>query len=93
MSKTSFHVKFNPEEILLGYIYHNPNFVALNMLIIVTKSYIFLSSRKGQELNKDLAVFFTTTFPVKNSCRVKRSKIRKLGKINKSEFISDIANS
>ena len=30
-----------------------------------------------------LAVFFTTTFPVKNSCRVKRLKIRKLHKIIK----------
>ena len=40
-----------------------------------------------------LGVFFTTTFPVKNSCRVKHSKIRKLVKINKCEFISDIADS
>ena len=44
-------------------------------------------------ISDHLAVFITTTFPVKNSCRLKRSKIRKLGKINKSEFISDIANS
>ena len=40
-----------------------------------------------------LAVFFTTTFLVKNSCRVKCLKIRKLGKINITEFMSDIANS
>ena len=39
------------------------------------------------------AVFYTTTFPVKNSCRVKRLKIRKLGTINKCEFIYDITNS
>ena len=43
-------------------------------------------------ISDHLAVFFTTTFPVKNSCRVKRLKIRKLGKINKTEFMSDIAN-
>ena len=43
-------------------------------------------------ISDHLAVFFTTTFLVKNSCRVKRLKIRKLGKINKTEFMSDIAN-
>ena len=35
---------------------------------------------------------FCTTFLVKNSYRVKRLKIRQLGKINKTEFMSDIAN-
>ena len=40
-----------------------------------------------------LAVFFTTTFPVKKACRVKCLKIRKLGKISKTKFLSDIANS
>ena len=44
-------------------------------------------------ISDHLAVFFTTTFPVKNSCRVKRLKIRKLRKINKTEFMSDIVNS
>ena len=44
-------------------------------------------------ISDHLAVFFTTIFPVKNFCRVKRLKIRKLGKINKTEFMSDIANS
>ena len=44
-------------------------------------------------ISDHLAVFFTTTFPVKNSCRVKRLKIRKLHKINKTEFMSDIENS
>ena len=44
-------------------------------------------------ISDHLAVFFTTTFPVKNSCRVKRLKIRKLHKINKTEFMSDIVNS
>ena len=44
-------------------------------------------------ISDHLAVFFTTTFPVKNSGRVKRLKIRKLRKINKTEFMSDIVNS
>ena len=44
-------------------------------------------------ISDHLAVFFTTTFPVKNSCRVKCLKIRKLAKIKKTEFMSDIANS
>ena len=44
-------------------------------------------------ISDHLAIFFTTTFLVKNSCRVKCLKIRKLGKINKTEFMSDIANS
>ena len=44
-------------------------------------------------ISDHLAVFFTTTFLVINSCRVKRLKIRKLGKINKTQFMSDIANS
>ena len=44
-------------------------------------------------ISDHLAVFFTTTFPVKNSYRVKRLKIRKLRKINKTEFMSDIVNS
>ena len=44
-------------------------------------------------ISDHLAVFFTATFPVKNSCRVKRLKIRKFRKINKTEFMSDIANS
>ena len=44
-------------------------------------------------ISDHLAVFFTTTFPVKNSCRVKRLKIRKLSKINKTEFMFDNANS
>ena len=49
--KASLQIKFNPVDILLGYRYFNPNSVALNTIIIVTKSYIFSSSRKGQELN------------------------------------------
>ena len=44
-------------------------------------------------ISDHLAVFYTTAFPVKNSFRVKRLKIRKLSKINKTEFMSDIANS
>ena len=44
-------------------------------------------------ISDHLAVFFTTTYLVKNSCTVNGSKIRKLGKINKCAFISDIANS
>ena len=44
-------------------------------------------------ISDHLAVFFSTTFPVQNSCRVKRLKIRKIGKINKTDFMSDIANS
>ena len=44
-------------------------------------------------ISDHLAVFFTTTFLIKNSCKVKCSKLKKLGKINKCEFISDIANS
>ena len=43
-------------------------------------------------ISDHLAVFFITTFPVKNSCRVKHLNIRNLGKINKTEFMSDIAN-
>ena len=43
-------------------------------------------------ISDHLVVFFTT-FLVKNSCSVKLLKIRKLGKINKTEFLSDIANS
>ena len=41
-------------------------------------------------ISDHLAVFFTTTFPVKNICRVKCLKIRKLGKINKTKFISEL---
>ena len=53
--KGSFHIKFNPEDVLLGYSYRNSNSVALNTLIMVTKSYIFSNSRKGLELKmKDL---------------------------------------
>ena len=44
-------------------------------------------------ISDHLAVFFTTTFPVKNSCRIKCLKIRKIGKISKTDFMSDIANS
>ena len=44
-------------------------------------------------ISDHLAVFFTTTFPVKYSCIVKRLTIRKLGKINETEFMSDIVNS
>ena len=39
----------------------------------------------------DLAVFFT--YPVRNSCTIKCSEVRKISKINKCEFISDIDNS
>ena len=39
-------------------------------------------------ISDHLTVFFTTEFPVKNSCRVKRLKIRKLRKINKIEFVN-----
>ena len=56
--KGSFHIKFNPEDVLLGYSYRNSNSVALNTLIMVTKSYIFSNSRKGLELKmKDLLMF------------------------------------
>ena len=44
-------------------------------------------------MSDHLAVFFTTTFRLKKSCRVKCLKFRKLGKINKTEFMSDFANS
>ena len=44
-------------------------------------------------ISDTLAVFFTTPFPVINSCRVKCLKIRKLSKIKKTEFMSDFANS
>ena len=43
-------------------------------------------------ISEHMAVFFTTSL-ARNSCRVKCSKVRKLGKINNCEFISDIANS
>ena len=42
-------------------------------------------------ISDHLAVFFTTTFPVRNSCRINCSKVRKHSK--KCKFISDIANS
>ena len=45
------------------------------------------------DISDQLAVFFTATFPVRHSCRIIHSKVRKLGKINKCEFITDIANS
>ena len=51
--KASFHIKFNPEDVLLGYSYRNSNSVALNTLIMVTKSYIFSNSRKGLELKME----------------------------------------
>ena len=44
-------------------------------------------------ISDHLAVSFIATFPVRNSCRIKCSKVRKLGRINKCEFICDIANS
>ena len=46
-------------------------------------------------ISDHLAVFFTTTFPVRkhSSCRIKHSKVRKLGKINKCKFTSNIADS
>ena len=57
MEKTSLQIKFHPEDILFGCRYFDPNFVALNTIIIVTKSYIFSTSRKKQELGiKDLLV-------------------------------------
>ena len=51
--KVSFHIKFNPEYVLLGYSYSNSNSLALNTLIMVTKSYIFSNSRKGLELKME----------------------------------------
>ena len=53
LEKTSFQLKFSPKDILLGYRYQNPFSQALNTLIIVTKSYIFSSSRKCQQINID----------------------------------------
>ena len=48
--KASLHIKFNPEDVLLGCSYRNSNSVALNTLIMVTKSSIFSNSSKGLEV-------------------------------------------
>ena len=44
-------------------------------------------------ISDHLTVFFSIAFPVRNSCSVKCVKVlaSKLGKINKCEFVSDIA--
>ena len=61
--KTVFEVKFSPEDILLGYNHSNPNSVALNTVIIVTKSYIYATSRKRQELNMhDMFIVLQKTY-------------------------------
>ena len=51
LNKVCFHIKFDPEDILLGYSHQSSYSLALNTLIMVTKKYIFSGSRKGQELN------------------------------------------
>ena len=49
--KTGFSTTFNSDDVLLGYRYNNQNSIALNMIIIVTKNYIFSSSRNALEIN------------------------------------------
>ena len=50
-NKAGFNVKFTPEDILLGYKYNNPNSIAINTIILITKNYLFTNSRKAIELN------------------------------------------
>ena len=47
-NKTGFYIQFSPEDVLLGYIYHNSNSAAINTLIMVIKCYIYTYSRKGK---------------------------------------------
>ena len=41
-NKTGFYIHFSPEDVLLGYIHHNSNSVAINTLIMVIKCYIYI---------------------------------------------------
>ena len=50
-NKAGFNVKFTPENILLGYKYNNPNSIAINTIILITKNYLFTNSRKAIEIN------------------------------------------
>ena len=50
-STTGFLIRFNPEDVLLGYAHKNPNSAAINMLIMASKSYIYSNSRKGSDIN------------------------------------------
>ena len=50
-NKAGFNVKFTPEDILLGYKYNNPNPIAINTIILITKNYLFTNSGKAIEIN------------------------------------------
>ena len=44
---TDLCIQFDPHYVLLGYVYKNPNSLATNTVIIVTKSYIYSNSQTG----------------------------------------------
>ena len=97
-SQNCWTEKFNTVLLDFDFIQHvsTPTHIQGHILDVLCTSKSLTSSvhhHVKDVISDHLAVFFTTTFPVKNSCRVKWLKIRKLRKINKTEFMSDIENS
>ena len=63
VNKVSFHIKFDHKDILLGYSHQSPYSMALNTIIMVTKKYIFSTSRKHHQLNiEDLFTLLKKTY-------------------------------
>ena len=46
VNKAGFNIKFFPEDIPLGYKFNNPNSIAINTIILITKSYLFSNLEK-----------------------------------------------
>ena len=97
-SQNCWTENFNTVLLDFDFIHHvsTPTHIQGHILDVLCTSKSLTSSvhhHVKDGISDHLAVFFTTTFPVKNSCRVKRLKIRKPRKINKTEFMSDIENS
>ena len=65
-TRTGFYVHFHPE-VLQEYLEKNPNSIAINTLIIATKSYIYSKSRKSSPINIAGLLHCVKTFYSKQS--------------------------
>ena len=72
-TRTGFCVYFHPEDVLLGYLDKNPNSMAINTLIMVTKLYLYSNSRKGSPINiGGLILYFKTVYNEENCLHYNR---------------------
>ena len=73
--KSRITVDFNTEMVILGYLEMDENYIPLNIIILITKSYIFWSSRNKIQPNiHTLQVRIKNTYIDKKIIHMKKGK-------------------